>query len=91
MHQRIDYANAAALKRGEVLNVMYKDNFRHRLLLEVPLPSLPTEWIGAAFRYLTRHPVDVYVAHSVTEAERMLAQLSKRHGEWTLERTCSVG
>ena len=84
--QRIDHASAAALKRGEALRVTYRDAFSHRLILEEPLPAMPTAWQGGAFRHMTRHPVDVYVEHSVAAAERMIAQLAKQHGNWTLER-----
>ena len=84
--QRIDHANAAALKLGSVLGVHYADGFRHRLLVEEPLPTMPAAWQGLAFRHMTRHPVDVYVEHSVAGAERMLAHLARQHGGWTLER-----
>ena len=84
--QRIDHASAAALKRGSVLSVHYADGFTHRIILEQPLPTLPTEWQGAAFRHTMRHPVDLYPAASVLDAERLLAQLAKQHGEWTLRR-----
>ena len=84
--QRLDLVSAAALKRGEVLRVTYEDTFDHRLLLEQPLPTLPTEWQGLACRHMTRHPVDLYPASSVRDAERLLAQLARQHGDWTLQR-----
>ena len=83
--QRIDHASAAALKRGSVLSVHYADGFRHRLLIEEPLPVMPSAWQGAAFRYEMRHPVDVYPASSVLDAEKLLAQQAKQHGDWTLQ------
>ena len=83
--QRIDHASAAALKRGETLHVTYKDDFTHRLQVEEPLPSMPTAWQGAAFRHTMRHPVDLYPAASVLDAERLLAQQAKQHGDWTLQ------
>ena len=82
--QRIDHSSAAALKLGSVLSVQYADGFRHRLIVEHPLPPMPAAWQGAAFRHLTRHPADVYLAHSVADAEKVLAQQAKRHGEWQL-------
>jgi len=30
------------------------------------------------------YPADVYLTHSVADAEKMLAQQAKRHGEWQL-------
>ena len=82
--QRIEHASAAALKLGSVLSVHYADGFRHRLIIEDPLPPMPAAWQGAAFRHLTRHPADVYLTHSVADAEKVLAQQAKRHGEWQL-------
>ena len=87
---RIDPASAAALKQGEVLRATYHDGFCHRLLLEEPLPPMPTEWQGTVFKHLTRHPVDVYLTSSVADAERMLEQLSRRHGDWILHRNVEL-
>jgi hypothetical protein len=84
--QRIDHASAAALKRGETLHVTYKDGFTHRLILEEPLPAMPTEWQKLAFHHMMRHPVDVYPACSLADAEKLLAWQAKLHGEWTLQR-----
>jgi hypothetical protein len=84
--QRIDHASAAALKRGETLHVTYKDGFTHRLILEHPLPAMPTEWQGAAFRHMMRHPVDLYPASSVLDVVKLLAQQAKQHGVWSLQR-----
>ena len=84
MQQRLDHASAAALKRGDVLRAVYKDGFTHRLILEQPLPAMPTEWQRLAFRYEMRHPVDVYPASSVPDAEKLLAQQARQHGDWTL-------
>jgi hypothetical protein len=84
--QRLDLVSAAALKRGEIVCVTYRDAFSHRLILEQPLPTMPTEWQGLAFRHMTRRPVDLYAASSVLDAERLLAQLARQHGEWTLRR-----
>ena len=77
--QRIDHSSAAALKLGSVLSVQYADGFCHRLIIEDPLPPMPAAWQGAAFRHLTRHPADVYLTHSVADAEKMLAQQAIRH------------
>ena len=87
MQPRIEHASAAALKLGEALHVTYEDGFSHWLLIEKPLPIMPTEWQGIAFRHhMTRHPVDVYPTNSVPDAEKLLAQLAKRHGVWSLQR-----
>jgi hypothetical protein len=85
--QRLDHASAAALKRGDVLRAVYKDGFTHRLLLERPLPAMPSCWQtpDAVFCHLTRYPVDVYVTVSVADSERVLAQQAKQHGDWTLQ------
>jgi hypothetical protein len=88
--QRLDLVSAvggAEATRGEVLRATYEDSFSHRLLLEQQLPTLPTEWQGLACRHMTtRHPVDVYPASSVLDAEKLLAQLARQHGDWTLQR-----
>jgi hypothetical protein len=44
---------------------------------------MPTVWQKLAFRHMMRHPVDVYVTHSVADAEKLLARLAKLHGDWT--------
>ena len=88
--QRIDHASAAALKRGDVLRAVYKDGFTHRLILEQPLPAMPTEWQKFAFRHMVRHPVDVYPVSSVADAEKLLAQQAKQHGDWTLQQRAAA-
>jgi hypothetical protein len=81
----MDPASAAALKRKEIMRATYRDGFSHRLLLAEKLPPMPMEWQGAVFKYLTRHPIDVYLTTSVADAERVLARLAKQHGDWTLQ------
>ena len=80
--------DAAALKRGDVLRAVYSDGFTHRLLLEKALPSMPSCWQtpDAVVRHITRYPVDVYVAQTVADAERILALQAKQHGAFSLQR-----